>query len=225
VSTPAIVKAQVESALGGRFATYLTLRPKPDVDLFPTGVAEIDAVAGGVPRGAITEICGPASSGRTSLLVSLLAEATGREEACALVDSGDAFDPVSAAATGVDLDRLLWVRCGGHPDHALKAADMLVQGGGFGFVVIDFADVPPRITSRIPMASWFRFRRAIENTPTALVVLEREPTLKSCASLILEMRQSGIHWVGRLLRGMRIEAVPRKPASGQSAGFDLKAVG
>jgi hypothetical protein len=225
VSTPAIVKAQVESALGGRFATYLPLRPKPDVDLFPTGVAEIDAVAGGVPRGAITEICGPASSGRTSLLVSLLAEATGREEACALVDSGDAFDPVSAAATGVDLDRLLWVRCGGHPDHALKAADMLVQGGGFGFVVIDFADVPPRITSRIPMASWFRFRRAIENTPTALVVLEREPTLKSCASLILEMRQSGIHWVGRLLRGMRIEAVPRKPASGQSVGFDLKAVG
>jgi hypothetical protein len=225
MSSPAAIKAQVESALGGRFSTYLALRPKPDLDLVPTGIAEVDAAAGGIPRGAVTEICGPASSGRTSLLVSVLAEAAARGEVCALADASDTFDPFSAAAAGLDLDRLLWVRCGGRPEHALKAADMLVQAGGFGFVALDFGDVPPRIVSRIPLASWFRFRHAIENTPTALLILEREPTVKSCASLILDMRQRGVHWSGRLLRGLRVEAAPRKLARSEAARFEAQAAG
>ncbi len=83
------------------------------VELQPSGVAELDVVlGGGFPRGSLVELCGPASSGRTSLAFSLLAQATERQEACAFVDVSDSLDPVSLAAAGVELPRLLWVRCG-----------------------------------------------------------------------------------------------------------------
>src|SRR5580700_2293900 len=88
-------------------------------EVSPTGVAEVDAVAGGLPQGCLTEIYGPACSGRTSLMLAAMAQATGRENVCALVDASDAFDPASAAAAGVRLERLLWVRCGGNAEHAL----------------------------------------------------------------------------------------------------------
>jgi hypothetical protein len=193
----------------------LEVRPAPAT--VPSGIAEIDALTGGLPRGALTEIFGPASSGRTSMILSALAEATRRQEVCALVDAADSLHPESAAA-GMDLQRLLWIRCGDNPPqrHAdteamndlkiastfnrkssswdsrlaqvLKATDLLLQSGGFGMVVLDLADVPPRFARRIPLASWFRFRRAVENTPTVLLVLEQEPYAKTCASLVLKMQ-------------------------------------
>ena len=268
----------------------LELRPAPAT--VPSGIAEIDALTGGLPRGALTEIFGPASSGRTSMILSALAEATRRQEVCALVDAGDSLHPESAAATGMDLQRLLWIRCGGNPPlkqqdaeaiddlkiddcrleaqgpaandqrqtssppinagqrgsgpihhssfairhssrnskletrnfaghwplvsdscfsnrqspifnrksnswdsrlaQVLKATDLLLQSGGFGMVVVDLADVPPRFARRIPLASWFRFRRAVENTPTVLLVLEQEPYAKTCASLVLKTQQSAL---------------------------------
>lgn len=88
-------------------------RSKIAADLQPCGVAELDAVlGGGFPRGSLVELCGPASSGRTSLAFSLLAQATAQQEACAFVDASDSLDPTSLAAAGVDLPRVLWVRCG-----------------------------------------------------------------------------------------------------------------
>jgi len=88
--------------------------PRVPVVLQPSGVVELDAVlGGGFPRGSLVELCGPASSGRTSLSLALLAEATQREEACAFVDVSDSLDPASLAAAGVDIRRLLWIRCGG----------------------------------------------------------------------------------------------------------------
>ena len=158
----AALKRKLEALTG----TSLELRERAAPDVLPTGIREVDALAGGLPRGCLTEICGPASSGRTSLLVSLLAQATAREEVCALVDSAGAFDPRSAAAAGVDLARLLWVRCAGNAEKALKAADLLVEGGGFGLVVMDLADTPPVTARRISLTSWFRLRRAVEHTPT-----------------------------------------------------------
>ncbi len=94
---------------------------RSDVELQPSGVAELDAVlGGGFPRGSLVELCGPPSSGRTSLAVSLLAQATERQEACAFVDVSDSLDPLSLGAAGVELRRLLWIRCGesgdGEPD-------------------------------------------------------------------------------------------------------------
>jgi hypothetical protein len=91
-------------------ASRLEVRPAPEVA--SSGIAEIDALTGGLPRGCLTEICGPASSGRTSVLLAALAAATRRQEVCALVDASDAFHPLSGAAAGVDFEKLLWVRCG-----------------------------------------------------------------------------------------------------------------
>src|SRR6266404_4997895 len=83
------------------------------VELQPSGISELDALlGGGFPRGSLVELCGPASSGRTSLAFSLLAEATERQQACAFVDVADSLDPISLAAAGVELPRLLWIRCG-----------------------------------------------------------------------------------------------------------------
>src|SRR5438105_8257530 len=97
-------------------------------ELQPCGVAELDAVlGGGFPRGSLVELCGPATSGRTGLVFSLLAQATSRQDACAFVDVSDSLDPVSLAAAGVDLPRLLWVRCGemGEREQDLKSSSYL----------------------------------------------------------------------------------------------------
>ena len=102
------------------------------------------------------------------------------------MDAEDAFDPASAAAAGVRLDRLLWVRCGHNAEHALKAADLLIQGGGFGVVALDLGDTPPATARRISLTSWFRLRRAVEHTPTVLMAVARQSNAKTCASLMLE---------------------------------------
>src|SRR5262250_2878906 len=92
-------------------ASRLEVRPTPE--MVSIGIRDLDSLTGGLPRRCLTEICGPASSGRTSVLLAALAAATRREEACALVDASDALDPAAAAAAGVEFGRLLWVRCGG----------------------------------------------------------------------------------------------------------------
>src|SRR5579864_4132593 len=104
----AVLKAKLESALGSPLFSF---RERAAPETIATGIREVDSACGGLPRGAITEIVGPASSGRTTLLYSILAEATARGEACALVDASDAFDPASAAAAGADFQQLLWIRC------------------------------------------------------------------------------------------------------------------
>src|SRR5205814_2395235 len=104
-------QGRLETALVGRGLEGFQRRV--EVELQPSGVMELDAVlGGGFPRGSLVELCGPASSGRTSLAFSLLAEATERQQACAFVDVADSLDPLSLAAAGVDLPRLLWIRCG-----------------------------------------------------------------------------------------------------------------
>src|SRR6266581_4310904 len=104
-------QGRLETALVGRGLEGFQRRV--EVELQPSGVMELDAVlGGGFPRGSLVELYGPASSGRTSLAFSLLAEATERQQACAFVDVADSLDPLSLAAAGVDLPRLLWIRCG-----------------------------------------------------------------------------------------------------------------
>jgi hypothetical protein len=205
MNTAAGLKKQFESMLG---SGVLEWQARPAPEMVSSGVPEVDNATGGLPRGCMTEIFGAASSGRTSLLVAILAEATAREEVCALVDAEDAFDPVSAAAAGVRFDRLLWVRCGHSAEYALKAADLLIQGGGFGLVSMDLGDTPPEMARRISLASWFRLRRAVEHTPTVLLTVARRPNAKTCATVMLECARQGVAWTGRaqgrLLRGMSI---------------------
>jgi len=289
---------------------------RASVELQPSGVTELDAVlGGGFPRGSLVELCGPASSGRTSLAFSLLAQATERQEACAFVDVSDSLDPISLAAAGVELPRLLWIRCGEtadrgpnlktsayfapaaketsktsglnsaskksmpvhgwrHPrelmrgvdkaipslvgkqaafaesaqlhvvarcageqverdrelprrgfrpprslpalresnpppavrsvdrntkpwkrlEQALKTTDLLLHGGGWGVVVFDLGGISWVDARRIELSTWFRFRRAIENTPTILLLLGEESCAKSCASLVLRCQRRADIW-------------------------------
>jgi len=281
-----------------RPASALEVRPAPA--MVPFGISSLDALTGGVPRGALTELFGPASSGRTSVMMSLIASVTRRQEVCAVIDATDSFDPASGEAAGVDLRRLLWVRCGTarsqesgvgsqakavrksssvrtissvappakniswsihenydarlrhaitggcfemvrerseqwtvnsgqhgnsassfkfpvaskpipqvtparnskpetrNPsskwtklDQALKATDLLLQSGGFGLIVIDLGDISIEQARRIPLTSWFRFRRVVENTPTILLLVARDSCAKTCASLVLQLKASG----------------------------------
>lgn len=191
----AFSKAEIESEIAGRFSDAFKLHEKPSVAaVMSTGIPEVDSLTGGLPRGSITEIFGLPSSGRTSFLLSTLAYATTNQEVCALVDTSDAFDPASAAAAGVDLDRLLWVRCAAKMEHAFKAADMLLQGGGFGLVGLDISDVPPQDARRIISSWWYRFRRTVEKTPTSFIVIAADSCVRSCASLALQMKRESEGW-------------------------------
>src|SRR5438309_5328289 len=185
------VRARLESAFGERISTPFTDVERRVLETVPTGIAPLDALTGGLPRGAITELFGPRSSGCTSTMISILAEATAQDEVGALVDGNDAFDPKSAAAAGVDLNRLLWIRCR-KLDHVLKTTDLLLQGGGFGRVVMDLTDLPRPHVRSIPLASWFRFQRTIERTPTILVVMSSENIVKSAAALVLQLEMQGL---------------------------------
>jgi recombination protein RecA len=307
-------QGRLETALVGRGLEGFQHRV--EVELQPSGVTELDAVlGGGFPRGSLVELCGPASSGRTSMAFSLLAQATQRQEACAFVDVSDSLDPISLAAAGVELPRLLWIRCGEmgdrgpdlktssyfapadkeirktrgldsptkkpmsvhgwrHPrelmrgvdkaipsligkqaavaesaqihvvarcageqverdrepprrgirpqrflpllressppppvqsggrnlkpwkrlEQALKTTDLLLHGGGWGVVVFDLGGISWVDARRINLSMWFRFRRAIENTPTILLLLGEESCAKSCASLVLQCQRRADNW-------------------------------
>ena len=197
----ALSKAEIESTisnLASRFGDAFRLHEKAPPETLSTGIAEVDTLTGGIPRGAITEIFGPRSSGRTSLLYSALGYATAHEEICALVDTSDAFAPSAAEAAGIDFDRLLWVRCAGNLEHAFKATDLLLHAGGFGLVILDIGDVAGKDARRIISSWWYRFRRTVENRPTAILVISEEACTRSCAALTLELHGTG-EWSKNLL--------------------------
>jgi hypothetical protein len=138
------------------------------------------------------EIVGLPSSGRTSLLVAWLGEVTRRGGAAALVDAEETFDPATAARAGVDLCRVLWVRCRGRRDLALRAADLLVRCPGFCLVGLDLGERAPRL----PLALAFRLRLQVRRTGTVLVVLARRRVLGSGAGLAVRTVRRGVTWSG-----------------------------
>jgi hypothetical protein len=163
-----------------------------------------------LPRGAISEVFGAASCGKTAFLHLFLANASSRGEFCAVVDSRGAFDPLSASEAGVNLGRVLWVRGNTRLDHIFKATDLILHSGGFAVVVLDLCEVPPRDLNRIPLAYWYRFRLAIENTPTRLLVTGDQSLVKSCARVQLEVKRERLLWRGPVFEGISFDARPRK---------------
>ncbi|MGA2539106.1 MAG: hypothetical protein ABSF53_24075 [Terracidiphilus sp.] len=106
------LRIQIEHDLERRFPAALSPMPRTICETACTGITEVDRLLnGGLPVGAISEITGPVSSGRTSLSLAFLAARTQEDRVCAWVDAHDAFDAESAAANGVALRQLLWVRC------------------------------------------------------------------------------------------------------------------
>ena len=176
--------------------------------IFPT--LSLPAIQGllptGLGRGAIVEICGPRSSGRTGLAHHMLAQATLQGEVCAVVDLHGAFAPAAARGAGVVLPHIVWVRCNSNIQHALRAADMLIHAGGFGVVLLDLCNASAAMLNRIPLSYWFRFRRAIEHTPANLIICGDTPVVKSCASVSFALESQRFEWSGefpgRILRGI-----------------------
>jgi recombination protein RecA len=179
----------------------------------PSSIAAVDAVCSGWPRGRISEILGPLSSGRTTILHRLLANMTAATEVCAVVDVMDSFDPATAELNGVDLARLCWIRCGGNVEHAMRAADLLLHAGGLGAVAMDFGGVSPLQIQRIPPSYWFRFRRAVESSRTVFVTLAERPLAKSSSSLVVETESREATFTPRLFREMHCRVSVRKPYS------------
>ena len=196
----AFSKAQFEAEFSSRFGPAIKSRDKSIASAIPTGISEVDDLTGGLPRGAVTEIYGVSSSGRTTLMLSTLAEASNRDEVCAVIDTTDAFDPAAAQVVGTRLERVLWLRCGAILEHAFKATDLLLQAGGFGLIFLDLGDVPARDSRRIISSWWYRFRRVVENTPTSFVVVAQDSCVRSCASLTLETKNSAELWSSTISR-------------------------
>jgi hypothetical protein len=292
MSSAFALRSQIEAALAERIPPALTPATRMVREVMPTGIEAVDAVLqGGLPVGALTEMTGPECSGRTALALSFVAQVTRAEKVCAWVDVSDALSPESAAACGVDLARLLWVRCGvarvgrgqlvaegkgsfslpakylappvaikglhgggygphprgevkgmgsavsgflqveprcvepqrrarperevfepvragdfglvqrtklgggvsatGRPwariEQALRVTDLLLQAGGFAAIVLDMGSLAPEHVSRIPLATWFRYRAAAERTQASVVLLTQYPCSKSSAGLVLRL--------------------------------------
>jgi len=161
-----------------------------------------------LPEGAITEIYGPRSSGRATLLHAALAAATNAGELCALIDAADAFDPCSASHAGVHLNRLLWVRSHHDAHDALKAADLVLHAGGFKLIALDLCGAD---TQRIPISWWRRLRLAVENTSSILLVTTDAPLLRQAATIQIALETHRALWSGTLFEGADIAARQRKP--------------
>ena len=203
---------------------------KGDGQVAPAALTELDtSLQGGLPRGQLSELVGPPSSGRTTLLLQMLAAATQRGEIVAFVDTFDRLDLASVVAAGVDLDRLLWIR--GHAvsraesvglrpqsgvrtagfslrpeglldrtiERALKALNLVLQAGGFGVVALDLADASPAALHRLPFTTWLRVQRMIEGSETACVLVAPQSLGRSASGLTLTL-DSRTQWVGQSTR-------------------------
>lgn len=220
------LRAQIETRIPSAFAGYKRTESRAIL----TGIPQIDSLTGGIPINAFTEICGV---GKTSVLVSLLARAS-HEHYCALVDAKDAFDPTAAEAAGADLSRLLWVRCGKTKqklrplEQAFKVTDILLQSSGFGLIVVDLSDISEKVIRDVPISSWFRFSRVVENQPTALVFVEQQPHATSCARLVLKLAAAPATFSGTLLSNFTLNAVvlharEKKGVQSVTPDFSIKA--
>lgn len=213
------LRVELESLLRDRkLDRTLTANGWADVwrEVAPTGLDALDAqLGGGIARGHVSEIVGPRSSGRTTVLCRMFQAAADRGEAIALIDSCDRFDPASASAAGVDLSKLLWVRERGDASRALKAMNLVLQAGGFGLVAFDIADVPATALRQFPYPTWMRIARVIEGSQTAAVVIAAERIARSPGGVTLALDSTPAipraQWAGaanraRFLRGIELRA-------------------
>ena len=236
-----LARAELESLLRARRLdrTLTTALPSPDAtglsDEYAvgcTGVSTFDArLGGGFPRGQLSEITGPRSSGRMSVCLQLCAAATARGELVAIVDVLDMFDAASASAAGVDLTRLLWIRghVVGNPglcrdtnqramEQAIRALTLVLTAGNFGVVAFDVGEAPADAVRRLPFTTWLRLQRLVEGSPTVCVLIGREPMARSSAGLTLRLGSTS-----RFRRRPRVEEQRAWNARGGHAGGDSHA--
>ena len=194
----------------------------------PFDIAALDdALRGGLPRGQLSEMTGPQSSGRTTLLLQLISAVTRRGDIAALIDTHDRLDVASAAAAGIDFDRFLWVR--GEPgsservvDRALKALTLVLHAGGFALAVIDLGDVRSQVIRNLPFTTWLRIQRVVEGSDTACLLIGPEPLARSAGGLTVMLTghttwngtSEHSRWLSGLDADIRIVS-PRRRADGE----------
>ena len=236
----ALARADLESLLRARQLDRTLTTALPPIDpqdesaIAPSSITPLDArLGGGFPRGQLSELVGPRSSGRTSVVLQMMAAATARGELVALVDALDMFDVESAASAGVALPQLLWVR--GHVvmnpglcrdlnqraiEQAIRALTLVLQAGNFGLVVFDAAEAPADAVRRLPFTTWMRLQRIIEGSQTACVLVGGEPMARSSAGLTLRLSGSRGEGVGnRSEQGGAIADQGRGSSKDQSVGI------
>jgi hypothetical protein len=246
MSSSAILRQQIESDFQHRYPSVLTPAARTIRETAATGIPEIDTLLdGGLPVGAISEITGMVSSGRTSIALSFLARRTQDGNVCAWIDASDALDPESAAANGIRLKHLLWIRCRTSPseesspairqkqhhktqswtrlDQSIRATDLLLQAGGFAAIVLDLADEAIEHGSRIPLATWFRFRQAADRTRCSLIVLGKAAYAQSSAAVVLESQPHRMDAAaGTVVSGFNYSAIRRRERFSALASLNRK---
>lgn len=170
-------------------------------------------------RGTLNELSGDPSSGKTSLMMCLLAKLTQTGEICAVVDSTGGFDPRSAFLAGVQLENLLWIRCGGDIEKAFTAADYLVQAKGFGAVWLNLGRVSNRQLRLVPKTYWYRYRTRVKETPTLMLVTAEEPVTGPAAQSAFVLSREKVEWSGdgryKLLKRFDVSLHSRKEFYGK----------
>lgn len=181
-----------------------------------TGIAALDdLLLGGFPRGQVSEVHGDASSGRTGLVLTMVARLTRAGSLAAWVDPGDRLDPASAAAAGVDLRRLLWLRGDRRSRDtralpaAVSAVGTLLGSGLFEAVVLDLGGFTAAARQRLPGTTWIRVQRLLEDQPTALILISDGHVAHGPGGATLAVKAAVSRWSGtasgRLLRGAGTE--------------------
>ena len=179
-------------------------------------------------RGTLAEFAGGASTGKTSLVLSLLSKLTRAGEVCAVVDSTNSFDPCSAVTSGVEIENLLWVKCGGDLEKAFLSADYLVQAKGFGAVWLNLNGLPKHKLRMVPKTYWYRYRTRIKETPTLVLVTSEEPVTGSASQHAFTLSRDRVEWTGsgryKLLKEFSLNLHSRKEFYGKqmsaSVAFD-----
>ncbi len=186
----------------------------------------LDHIGLSLKRGTIVEIVGEASSGKTSVPLSLLSKLTKTGEICALVDGGNSFDPCTAFLAGVELDNLFWIKCGGSLEKAFLASDYLVQAKGFGAIWLNLNGLSEHQLRMVPKTYWYRYRNRIKETPTVLLVTATEHITGSASHRSLLFSRERTEWSGngrfKLLRQFHISLLSQKGVYGKPLQTKIK---
>lgn len=228
MASPAL--AHLTQLLDSRKLAGTLARPAdPARPRIATGVEPLsETLAGGWPQGQLSELVGPSSSGRTSVVMATLAAVTRAGGVVGYVDVADRLDPQGMAEAGVDLSRVLWVRGPqlswqsgsmrlGQPDRVgrvaeealvrgLRAWDLIVRAGGFAVVVLDVADVPARWIRSLPMATWLRMAHALEGRDTVGLVVAAQGVGRSAQGASVVLRAKG-EWAGGSAQSRRLSGL------------------